>query len=102
MLELYVCPKCRGRGFVPGRFGSYDECWVCDLKDSVVSAEGHYGFAEPAEGRDPTCEHCGNRDVRAARAIFLHKTGDERVLVLCAACFDALPVGREAPHGWSP
>lgn len=102
MLELYVCPKCRGRGFVRGRFGSYDGCWVCDSKDSIASAEGHEGFAEPPDGRDPTCERCGVRDERSAQAIFLDKSGDSRVVILCGPCFAALPVGREAPHGWSP
>jgi hypothetical protein len=101
MLELYVCPKCRGHGFVRGWFDSCDECWVCDPTERVLSAEGHQGWAEPPEGRDPTCERCGARDPRSAQAIFLDKTDDSRVVMLCGACFDALPVGRETPAGWT-
>ncbi len=101
MLRLYVCPKCRGHGFVPGRFGSYDECWVCDPTERVLSEEGHQGWPEPPDGRDPTCERCGTRDPTSAQAIFLFETGDSRVLILCGVCFDALPAGTEAPHGWT-
>jgi hypothetical protein len=99
-LEIYVCPGCRGRGFVRGRWGVYRDCLLCDYKSQVQSSDGAAGFAELVEA-GVTCSRCGRRDERDAQRIHLFSEHGETTIRLCGTCFNSLPGGRRAEHSWT-